>query len=287
MRLPGVARGLLAEPTEVSPFGLPHPVPRWGAALHVRTSGGTGTRFDGDGSGTEVNAKGRFEHAAGTGRVLGLGREQRRRVQSCLKGLGFDPGGMDGVFGPRTRAAIRAWQASRGDEESGYLDEESSNRLGAGDGGCPGEPQARNAARIEPEAAPAPAPARSKGDVFRDCDACPEMVVVPAGQFQMGSPDSERGRFSGEGPVHRVTIGEPFAAGVYEVTFEEWDACVLDGGCGGYRPHDEGWGRGRRPVINVSWNDARSYVGWLSQRTGEEYRLLSESEWEYRGGRGR
>ena len=188
---------------------------------------------------------------------------------------------MDGVFGPRTRAAIRAWQASRGDEESGYLDEKSSNRLGAADGGCPAERQARNAARIEPEPAPAPVPARSKGDVFRDCDACPEMVVMPAGEFLMGSPDSERGRFSGEGPVHRVTLDEPFAVGLHEVTFEEWDACVLDGGCGGYRPHDEGWGRGRRPVINVSWDDARSYVEWLSQRTGEEYRLPSESEWEY------
>ena len=123
------------------------------------------------------------------------------------------------------------------------------------------------------------ASAATEGDVFRDCDVCPEMVVVPAGEFMMGSPPSEEGRGDDEGPVHRVTISEPFAVGVYEVTFEEWDACVSGGGCGGYRP--EGWGRSSRPVINVSWDDAQAYVAWLSGKTGEAYRLLSESEWEY------
>ena len=119
------------------------------------------------------------------------------------------------------------------------------------------------------------------GDRFRDCADCPEMVVIPAGSFLMGSPSGEAGRFDDEGPAHRVTISEPFAVGVYEVTFDEWDACVADGGCGGRRPGDEGWGRGRRPVVNVSWRDAQSYVSWLSETTGEPYRLLSESEWEY------
>ena len=119
------------------------------------------------------------------------------------------------------------------------------------------------------------------GTVFRDCPECPEMVVVPAGAFMMGSPPSEAGRDDDEGPVHRVTIAEPFAAGVHEVTFEEWDACVGGGGCGGYRPGDSHWGRGGRPVINVSWEEARAYVDWLSRRTGEDYRLLSEAEWEY------
>ena len=124
------------------------------------------------------------------------------------------------------------------------------------------------------------------GTRFRDCDECPDLVVVPAGSFTMGSPESEAGRSDNEGPVHRVRIERPFAVGVYEVTFAEWDACVSGGGCGGYRPSDRGWGRGNRPVINVSWEDARSYVDWLSKETGEEYRLLSESEWEYvaRGG---
>ena len=69
--------------------------------------------------------------------------------------------------------------------------------------------------------------------------------------------------------------------GVYEVTFEEWDACVRGGGCEGYEPDDRGWGRGRRPVINVSWDDEGRYADWLTDQTGEEYRLLSEAEWEY------
>ena len=116
---------------------------------------------------------------------------------------------------------------------------------------------------------------------FWDCPECPEMVVVPSGSFLMGSPESEEGHIDDEEPVHRVTIARSFAVGVYEVTFGEWDACVSGGGCGGYRPPDEGWGRGRRPVIYVSWDDAKAYVEWLSRKTGEEYRLLSESEWEY------
>ena len=114
----------------------------------------------------------------------------------------------------------------------------------------------------------------------QDCTECPEMVVVPSGTFQMGAPESEEGSSSSERPVHTVSVPS-FAAGVYEVTFAEWDACVAAGGCGGYRPDDSGFGRGRRPVINVSWADAQSYVEWLSRRTGERYRLLSESEWEY------
>ena len=121
----------------------------------------------------------------------------------------------------------------------------------------------------------------SPGERFRDCAECPEMVVIPAGSFLMGSPESEEGRYGDEGPQHRVTIRTPFAAGVYEVTFEEWDACAAAGGCDGYRPKDYGWGRGRRPVIDVIWEDAQAYVRWLSRKTEEEYRLLSEAEWEY------
>ena len=122
---------------------------------------------------------------------------------------------------------------------------------------------------------------RTAGRQFRDCAECPKLVVVSEGTYVMGSPSSEEGRGGDEGPVHRVTIGRPFAVGVYEVTFGEWDACVSGGGCGGYRPDDGGWGRGPRPVVNVSWNDAKAYVDWLSSETGEAYRLLSESEWEY------
>ena len=87
------------------------------------------------------------------------------------------------------------------------------------------------------------------GTTFRDCDVCPEMVVVPAGSFSMGSPPDEPGRYDDESPAHRVTIAQPFAIAVREVTFEEWDACVAAGGCEGYEAGDEGRGRGTRPVL--------------------------------------
>ena len=119
-----------------------------------------------------------------------------------------------------------------------------------------------------------------KGEVFQDCAHCPEMVVVTAGSFVMGSPSTEDGRWEDEGPRHRVTIPRPFAAGRYEVTFVQWDACRRDGGCS-HTPGDAGWGRGNRPVVNVSWKDAQHYVDWLSEQTGRRYRLLSEAEWEY------
>jgi formylglycine-generating enzyme required for sulfatase activity len=120
-----------------------------------------------------------------------------------------------------------------------------------------------------------------RGAEFKDCAECPTMVRVPAGSFTMGSPESEEGRQDTEGPQHPVIIRRAFAVGKYEVTFAEWDACVADGGCNGYRPDDEGRGRGNRPAMNVGWNDAHSYVTWLKDKTGKEYRLLSESEWEY------
>jgi formylglycine-generating enzyme required for sulfatase activity len=117
-------------------------------------------------------------------------------------------------------------------------------------------------------------------DAFRDCAVCPEMVVVPAGEFMMGSPPSERGRNPDEGPQRKVIFAQPFAAGKYEVTLAEWDACVAEAGCT-RTPHDNDWGRGKRPVINVSWNDAQQFVGWLAKKTGKPYRLMTEAEWEY------
>ncbi|MBM3566607.1 MAG: formylglycine-generating enzyme family protein, partial [Alphaproteobacteria bacterium] len=117
------------------------------------------------------------------------------------------------------------------------------------------------------------------GFAFRDCAECPIMVRIPAGQFTMGSPAGEQGRESVESPQRVVNI-RSFALGKTEVTFAEWDACVNAGGCS-HRPHDQGWGRGTRPVMNVSWDDAKQYATWLSRRTGKQYRLPSEAEWEY------
>ena len=96
----------------------------------------------------------------------------------------------------------------------------------------------------------------------------------------MGAPASDPWALSFYGPEHKVTIRQPFAVGKFEVTFAQWDACVDAGGCN-QRPDDHGWGRGRRPVIYVSWNDAKEYVAWLSRKTEKSYRLVSEAEWEY------
>ena len=114
---------------------------------------------------------------------------------------------------------------------------------------------------------------------FRSCDQCPEMVLLPAGSFVMGSPEDEEGRFSDEGPRHTVTFAEPFAIGVNEVTFDQYDAFAT--ATKREPPNDQGWGRGRRPVIHVSWNDAKAYAAWLGDTTGKECRLPSEAEWEY------
>lgn len=138
---------------------------------------------------------------------------------------------------------------------------------------------------VPPPTAPPAAPAAglhpsAPGKPFKDCADCPEMLVVPAGSFLMGSPESEEGHSAHEGPQHRVTFAKPFALGRYEVTFAEWDTCVAAGGCNGYSPDFQG-PRGRLPVTNVSWQDANAYVVWLSKKTGKAYRLPSEGEWEY------
>ena len=156
------------------------------------------------------------------------------------------------------------------------------------------------------DAAPAQAQGGQElqGRRFRDCEECPELVLVPSGRFMMGSPTGEEGRTEWEGPVRSVTIAKPFAVGVYEVTLAEFGRFVRETG---HSPGEtcvtqetdgteERSGRSWRhpgfnqtdvhPVTCVDWNDAKEYVLWLSQGTGKYYRLLSESEWEYvaRGG---
>lgn len=124
------------------------------------------------------------------------------------------------------------------------------------------------------------APSARAAEAFRDCPECPEMIAVPAGSFAMGATkatDGEAKRY--EGPTRTVAVTR-FAIGRYEVTFAEWDACVAAKGCS-HKADDRGWGRGRRPVVNVSWQDASQYVRWLARKTGKPYRLPSEAEWEY------
>ncbi len=137
------------------------------------------------------------------------------------------------------------------------------------------------------------------GDSFKDCENCPDMVVVPAGSFVMGSPEGEQGRSVDEGPQHVVAIARPFAAGKFEVTVDQFAAFVkdtqydagtkcltLEEGKSGVKDgrswRDPGYPQtGAHPVACVSWNDVKAYLGWLGKKTGKDYRLLSEAEWEY------
>ena len=304
---------------------------------------------------------------------LGLDRASRREIQLGLRAGGFDVGGADGLFDPRTRAAIRSWQTSRGARATGYLDAAGAEALraagasGSAVGGvaspaaaaappASAQPQASEAVEVvywqsimnsanpaefeaylaqfpngvfrtlaqarlaalrgptgTPPAASGQraggvgspgagrpvsgAPATfggngattaagtgaggdagwSPGQVFRDCDDCPELVVVPAGSFRMGCVSGQN-CFDDELPVHEVRVPS-FALGRYEVLFEEYDRFVA--ATGRERPDDAGWGRGGRPVMNVPWEDATAYAEWLSAETGQQYRLPSESEWEY------
>ena len=260
--------------------------------------------------------------------ALGLGIPERRLIQLGLASQGFDPGPADGLFGRMTRGAIGRWQASRGGEATGHLDVESAKVLLAA-GRAQEQAAARQAEaerlrreqevrqqaqreaeeRIRREAeerarreAAAEAERRRRelepGRRFRDCDACPDMVVVPSGSFRMGSPASEEGRYDDEGPRHQVAIAEPFAVGVREVTRGEFARFVretnrsMGNSCwdmegewterSGRTWRNPGFAQtDRHPVVCVSWQDAQAYARWLSGKTKHRYRLLSESRWEY------
>ena len=244
------------------------------APAPIPTPGGTGTA----GGGTATTLPPTPEAVE---KGLGLDLEQRRLVQMGLAAAGHDPGGVDGMLGGKTRRALRAWQESKEVEATGYLTREQGEVLAA----------LGREADVKGRVGP-------PGTKLRDCPECPEMVVVPAGSFMMGSPESEEGRRDREGPVRRVKIGYRLAVGVKEVTRGEFARFVsktgrsMGGSCwewdGEWKEHSgrnwksPGYSQtDEHPVVCVSWDDAKAYVRWLSGKTGKEYRLLSEAEWEY------
>lgn len=157
------------------------------------------------------------------------------------------------LYDAQTRGAISCWQKSRGETQTGFLSRESVGLL-------------------------------LQGPVsFRDChDRCPEMALIPPGTFLMGSDPSEEDGKVNEKPRHAVEIAYAFAVGAHEVTLEEWEACVNDGGCSSIPlESQDGSATGKQPVTHVTWHEANGYTDWLSGRTGMVYRLPSEAEWEY------
>jgi formylglycine-generating enzyme required for sulfatase activity len=185
---------------------------------------------------------------------------------------------------PVTRSA-RAEADTHGAPASEPANVQAANVTEAARPGGGGASAPASAARPAPIVlAAAPTDTKALGDgvhLFKECEHCPVMAVVPAGRSLVGSPDYESGHNGSEGPQQQVVLRQPFAVGRSEVSFDEWLACVTEGGCNAYRPGDYGWGYGKQPVINVSWTDAKAYVEWLARKTGAPYRLLSESEWEY------
>src|SRR5215470_6530374 len=152
-----------------------------------------------------------------------------------------------------------------------------SDRSGAGAIRTVEAPSHSDSAAAGAAESQAPPGAPAPGSTFHDCSDCPEMVVVPAGKFMMGWDGGD----ADEKPVHEVAIAKPFAVGKFEVTFDEFNACLADGGCKRFKDAHIGGEKGRRPVTDITWHEARGYAAWLSKKTGKPYRLLSEAEWEY------
>lgn len=118
--------------------------------------------------------------------------------------------------------------------------------------------------------------AEKTGKPFKECAECPEMVVIPPGNYTMGRDDGK----SVETPAVPVAVLKSFAMSRYEITWDEWLACVEAGTCTQV-PDDHEWGRGQQPIMNITWQDANDYAGFLTEKTGQAYRLPTEAEWEY------
>ena len=185
---------------------------------------------------------------------LNLQRWQMRWIKLYLAQSGCEPSEeLALLYDVQTRGAISCWQESRGETTTGFLSHKTIRQL-----------------LKEPVS-------------FRDCDDhCPAVALIPPGEFLMGSEASEEDGKVNEKPRHAVEIAYPFAVGAYEVTLDEWQACVDEGGCSPVplRRHGES-DTGRRPITYVTWHEANAYTEWLSERTGLAYRLPSEAEWEY------
>ena len=228
-----------------------------------------------------------------------------RQIQQNLKTLGHYSGAADGAIGSAIRAAAQAFATGQSitapdlanapiadlelfalitdqrvlewasDEAAVWHVAKDADTRAPLDAYLRDFPNGPNAAAARSRIA---SMTRSPAENFRDCSDCPQMVSIPAGSFMMGSPASEADRYDDEGPQRRVTV-PAFAAGKYEVTWAEWGRCVTAGACASLTA--DGFGGGSRPVTNVSWNEAVAYTKWLSNKTRQTYRLLSEAEWEY------
>lgn len=185
---------------------------------------------------------------------LDLQRWQMRWIKLHLAQSGCQPSEeLALLYDVQTRGAISCWQESRGETPTGFLSQESIDSL-------------------------------LQGPVsFRDCEEhCPLLALIPPGKFLMGSAPSEENGRDNEKPRHAVDVAYPFAVGAYEVTLAEWQACVDEDGCSRAPLENHGASdTARRPVTHVTWQEANAYAEWLSGRTGMDYRLPSESEWEY------
>ena len=198
---------------------------------------------------------------------------QTNTVQSYQQYLSQHPGGPNA---PEAQTRVDRMQASAA-ETAAWNAAKTANTASAYQSYLSSYPQGSYAAQaIAAIEAIRPSPGRT----FRDCVGCPDMVSLPTGTASLGATDTETDARPNEKPQRPVTFANMYAISVTEVTFAEYDGCIAAGGCSG-RPNDNGWGRGGRPVINVSWDDAQKYTSWLSSKSGHSYSLPTEAQWEY------